>query len=108
MLTPAVASTPTFFTGYVQPGFPLLPANLLRENNAVYAGIYDDPDFGQLTQWNILYAGSIPTTVMVDSENVVHGYNFWAPDQRTYVTTRFFNIVTGKIPKDVFAFPQPK
>ena len=109
LLTPAITSMPTFFDGYVQnPGFPLLSADLLTAGSAVYAGVYEDPDSGTLSKWNILYAGSIPTTVMVDSENVIHGYEFWAPDQRTFVITRLFNIVTGKISKDVFAFPRPK
>jgi hypothetical protein len=108
LLTPAISSTPTFFTGYVEnPGFPLVQANFLIASNAVYAGVTEDPDFGTLSMWNIMYAGSIPTTIMVDDEGVIHGYDFWDTNLRTYVITRLFNIVTGKISKDVFAFPQP-
>ena len=35
------------FHGYVKPGFPLLPGNLLVSNKAVYAGLkIADPDMG--------------------------------------------------------------
>lgn len=102
-----MTSTPEFFTGYVDPAFPLLEEDLLVKSNAVYAGVATEPYSGTLTKWNLLYAGTIPTTVFLDENNVLHGYDYWAPNERTYATTRLFNVVIGEIPKDVFDFPQP-
>ncbi len=108
LLSPPINSQPTFFSGYVQnPGFPLLQSDLLVQSSAVYAGVSVDPDFGSLDTWNFLFGGSIPVSAFVDGNGVVHGYNFWDPNQRTYVITRLFNIVTGTIAKDVFDFPRP-
>ena len=53
-----------------------------------------------------MYAGTIPATVLVDEQNIVQGYDFWSPNRRTYVITRFFNIAIGKIAADVFDFPE--
>jgi hypothetical protein len=108
LLTPAISSPATIWTGHVSlPGFPIVPRDLLVTGNAVFAGVEEDQYGDELTKWNILYADTLPTTVFVDSSNVVRGWEFWYPNERTYVITRLFNIVTGTIPKDVFAFPDP-
>lgn len=109
LLSPSITSAPELLADYVgQPAFPLVQADLLVTSNAVYAGVVEDPDFGELTRWNILYGGGLPTTVLVGSDNLIHGYDFWDPNERTYATTRLFNIVPGKIAKDVFEFPTPQ
>ena len=36
---------------------------------------------------------------------MVVGYDYFAPDERTRVVTRFFDIVVGPIDQDVFEFP---
>lgn len=52
-LTPAVASEPEFFTGYVVSAFPMIPTDLLVANNAVYAGVVKDPYVGEMTAVSI-------------------------------------------------------
>lgn len=54
-LTPAVASEPEFFTGFVQPAFPLISADFLVAANAVYAGIVQDPYVGEVTAVSFLF-----------------------------------------------------
>lgn len=49
-----------------------------------------------------------PVTVLVDGTQVIHGYDYWDPNERTYAITRLFNIVTGELPGYLFEFPQPK
>lgn len=46
-------------------------------------------------------------TVLVDSNGIVHGFDFFNPDQRTYAITRFFNIVIATLDSRLFNFPQP-
>ena len=58
-------------------------------------------------QWNFLFNDIVPTTVLVDEDNVIHGYDIWSPVLRTYVITRLFNIVVGEFSSEVFNFPQP-
>ena len=140
-LNPSIVSTPQFFEGYVSnPSFPLFRNDLLVASQAVYAGVTEDPDFGELimvcssihlttqsicavtqrsawaqlvatnltlVQWNILYAGSIPATVLVDNEGIIHGFDYWSPNKRTYVITRLFNIIAKEPSVDVFEFPKP-
>ena len=52
-----------------------------------------------------MYEGAIPAVILLNENGIIQGYNFWGTDQRTYVITRFFNIILGKIDKDVFGFP---
>lgn len=35
-----------------------------------------------------MYSG-IPVTALVDGQGVLHGYEFWANNERTYAITRF-------------------
>lgn len=53
-------------------------------------------------QWNVLFGGSIPAIVYLDTNNVLLGYDFWGAERRTKVITRFFNIVAGKMDEKVF------
>ncbi len=52
-----------------------------------------------------MYQGMIPVKLLLDKSNIVQGYDFWGTDERTYVITRFFNIILGKIDAKVFDFP---
>lgn len=45
--------------------------------------------------------------MLVDGNSVIHGYDYWDPNERTYAITRLFNIVVGKLPAELFEFPQP-
>lgn len=48
-LTPAIASAPQYFFGYVEPAFPLVSEDLLVASQAVYAGVVKDPYAGEVT-----------------------------------------------------------
>lgn len=50
LLTPTLTSTPQFFTGYEQPAFPLVEADLLVKARAVYAGTTIEPYAGEVTK----------------------------------------------------------
>jgi hypothetical protein len=56
-------------------------------------------------QWDILYQGVMPVTVLLDKENVVQGYDFIGSETRARAITRFFNIILGPFGSDVFDFP---
>jgi hypothetical protein len=56
-------------------------------------------------QWHILFQGAIPAKILLDKNDVIQGYDYWGTDQRTYVITRFFNIILGTIGSEVFDFP---
>ena len=60
-----------------------------------------------LGQWNFLFGGSLPATLLVDSKGIIHGWDYWATNERTFAMTRLFNIVIGEIPSKVFQFPTP-
>jgi hypothetical protein len=60
-----------------------------------------------MLQWNF-YFSNVPITAFVDAEGRVTRYDFWAPNERTFATTRFFNIIVGSIDRKVFDFPQAK
>ncbi|KAH8804372.1 hypothetical protein F5884DRAFT_753980 [Xylogone sp. PMI_703] len=51
----------------------------------------------QMMQWDIMYQGTIPVTIYVTDCNIVVGYDFFAPFERTYVTTSFFNTYVGPV-----------
>jgi hypothetical protein len=52
-----------------------------------------------------LFQGAIPAKILLDKNDVIQGYDYWGTDQRTYVITRFFNIILGTIGSEVFDFP---
>lgn len=62
-LTPAVASEPEFFSGYVVPAFPIIPSDLLVASNAVYAGVVRDPYVGEMTA--VSYSSCLQHSVAV-------------------------------------------
>ena len=66
-----------------------------------------DPDFGELQEWNILYDGTIPATLLIDDHGIAHGFDYWSPHERTFVITRLFNIATVEPPAKAFDFPHP-
>lgn len=47
-LSQSINSTPAIGTGYVQPGFQILPAHILIQTNAVYPGAVFDRYAGQI------------------------------------------------------------
>ena len=53
-------------------------------------------------------ATQLPVTLLLDGNITICGYDFWSPDERTYVITRFFNIVIGELNAELFDFPQPR
>ncbi|EED18048.1 conserved hypothetical protein [Talaromyces stipitatus ATCC 10500] len=84
------------YRGYVNPGFPLIKDDFLVSNGASYGGLVRRellPD--KVASWKIMYQGSIPVTVYVDSCDVVVGYDFFSPYLRTYVITMYFNTQTA-------------
>lgn len=56
-------------------------------------------------QWEIIYQGALPVTILVDAENTVVGYEYFSPVQRTRVVTNFFNVILGEMGAEVFDFP---
>ncbi|KAI9677498.1 MAG: hypothetical protein M1817_006452 [Caeruleum heppii] len=108
-VSPSVGSEPACFRGFVNPAFPLFERDLLRVGNAVFGGVRrDEFTAGEVVEWNILYQGVIPVTVLVDGDGddaVVVGYDLFSPNLRTRVITRFFNIVVGELRKELFDFP---
>lgn len=50
-----------------------------------------------------MFQGVIPVTAYINACNVVVGYDYYSPNERTRVVTEFFNTGTGavRIRKDV-------
>ncbi|KID98644.1 hypothetical protein MAJ_05300, partial [Metarhizium majus ARSEF 297] len=89
---------PQVWRGYVNTNYPLIGADFLAKAGAVFSGLVER-DFiaGRVASWSIMYQGAIPVTVYVDGCNVVQGYDYFAPIERTRVTTSFFNTRVGKV-----------
>jgi hypothetical protein len=126
LLQPSVGSTPDCFNDHItDPGFPLVIGDFLRNLSAVFGGVVQDSFMGwaqsvskfrsallesivlssSLTlnaKWNVLFGGSIPAIIYLDANNILLGYDLWGAERRTKVTTRFFNIVVGKMDEKVF------
>ncbi|KPM41392.1 hypothetical protein AK830_g5167 [Neonectria ditissima] len=85
--------TPDVWRGYVNSNFPLFSAKILIDAGAVFGGLVKR-DFvdAPVAAWNIMYQGAIPVTVFVDNCRTVVGFDYFAPDLRTRVITRFFNV----------------
>ncbi|KAF9200269.1 hypothetical protein BGZ49_009527 [Haplosporangium sp. Z 27] len=73
------------------PAYPLMYKTLLKDSYAVFAGWSQDDIYGKVETWNILYSG-IPASVFIDQQKRFVRYDFWTPHDRTFTTTRFFNI----------------
>ncbi|KAH7131747.1 hypothetical protein B0J13DRAFT_108154 [Dactylonectria estremocensis] len=89
----AGSTTPDVWRGYVNSNFPLFSAKILIDAGAVFGGLVkrdfvDTP----VATWNIMYQGVIPVSVFVDNCNIVVGFDYFAPELRTRVITKFFNI----------------
>ncbi|KAF5015766.1 hypothetical protein F66182_12780 [Fusarium sp. NRRL 66182] len=91
-------TSPEMFRDYVNPGFPLIKDDFLVSNGAAFGGLVSRELLpGKVAavtddgQWNIIYQNAIPVTVYVDNCNVVVGYDFFSPNERTYVITMYFN-----------------
>ncbi|KAL2203557.1 hypothetical protein CC79DRAFT_1371609 [Sarocladium strictum] len=85
-------TTPQIWRGYVNSNFPIFQKDLLVEAGAVLTGLVDRDFVGRVASWSIMYQGTIPVTVYVDSCNKLVGYDYFAPDRRTRVTTRLYNV----------------
>ncbi|RAO64675.1 uncharacterized protein BHQ10_000687 [Talaromyces amestolkiae] len=84
------------FRDYVNPGFPLIKDDFLVSNGAAFGGLVSRELLpGKVATWNIIYQNAIPVTVYVDNCNVVVGYDFFSPNERTYVITMYFNTETS-------------
>lgn len=73
-LSPAVASEPEFFSGYVVPAFPIIPSDLLVASNAVYAGVVQDPYVGKMTAVSYSSCVRHPVVVGLIPERYVVGH----------------------------------
>jgi hypothetical protein len=125
--TPSIASSPTVFNDYVNPGFPLLTEDILVQNSAVFTGLVrrdmngvvasvcdffvwsfarEERQDANCAQWSILYQNAIPVTIFVNAFDTVVGYDYFSPGLRTRVVTEFFNILIGPVPDEVFQWPQ--
>ncbi|GAM39476.1 hypothetical protein TCE0_034f11058 [Talaromyces pinophilus] len=89
-------TSPVSYRGYVNPGFPLIKDDFLVSNGAVFGGLVKRELLPhQVASWSIMYQSAIPVTVYVDNCNVVVGYDFFSPYERTYVITMYFNTQTA-------------
>ncbi|KAI9791620.1 MAG: hypothetical protein M1816_003706 [Peltula sp. TS41687] len=104
--TPSVTSQPQCATYMVNSDFPLFPPDLLVNSGAVYAGTAMDELNGIVTMWEVLYQSIIPVTLYLNSENSITRYDYFAPDRRTKVITKLFNIILGETDAAVFEFPK--
>ncbi|KAB8202989.1 hypothetical protein BDV34DRAFT_200142 [Aspergillus parasiticus] len=83
----------TIWKGFVNPGFPLFPEDILVQYGAVFGGLVRRRFNEDLVAaWNIMYQGAIPVTVYVNNCNVMVGYDLFSPELRTRVVTEYFNI----------------
>ncbi|KAI8348314.1 hypothetical protein B0O80DRAFT_490028 [Mortierella sp. GBAus27b] len=83
------------------PAFPLIYKSMLKDSGAVFAGWTQDEMYGQLETWNFFYSG-VPVSVFTDKQKRFVRYDFWTPQDRTFTTTRFFNIKTGHQKNSLF------
>ncbi|KAB8069454.1 hypothetical protein BDV29DRAFT_50558 [Aspergillus leporis] len=95
---------PGVFHGYVHQNFPLWTTDVLVQNKAVFGGLVER-DFvsGKVASWNIMYQGTIPVTVFVNSCNVIVGYDYFSLELRTRVVTMYFNTQIGPVTPDAFS-----
>lgn len=135
LVSPNFGSKPACFDDYVQaPAFPLVTADLLRDYNATFGGVVQEPLLGvtqtvsfllplprrdivasvrckicaKCWQWDFLFGGSLPVIAYLNTDDILIGYDFWGEDRRTKVVTRFFAHQVGPIVAEVFEdFPCP-
>ncbi|KAH8697087.1 hypothetical protein BGW36DRAFT_295922 [Talaromyces proteolyticus] len=92
------SAAPEVWRGYVDSNYPLFGEDFLIQNEAVFGGLVRR-DFidGYVASWDLMYQGTVPVTVYVDSCNVIVGYDYFAPGLRTRVITMFFDIYIGPV-----------
>ncbi|KAF5675555.1 hypothetical protein FHETE_2552 [Fusarium heterosporum] len=87
------SSQPNIWRDYVNSNFPAFNENILVEAGATFEGLVQR-DFvpSAVAAWSIMYQGAVPVTVYVNECRVVVGYDYFAPELRTRVIMKFFNI----------------
>lgn len=110
----ANSTAPNIWQGFVNSNFPIFQEDILVQAGAVFSGLVKRTFWtGQVAvvrilyisrarlipndlyaQWNMMYQGVIPVAVFVNTCNVVVGYDYFAPVERTRVITEFFNLKT--------------
>ncbi|VUC25573.1 unnamed protein product [Clonostachys rosea] len=87
------STTPDIWQGYVNSNFPIFQEEILVQAGAVFSGLVKRTFWAdQVAAWNIMYQGVIPVTIFVNTCNVVVGYDYFAPVERTRVITEFFDL----------------
>ncbi|KAI9297271.1 hypothetical protein K502DRAFT_357305 [Neoconidiobolus thromboides FSU 785] len=81
------------------PAFPLIDPSLLITNNAIFTGHGMDELYGKVEQWNVI-KDNVNIQFFIKNEKFVR-YDFWLEHNRTFTTTRFFNI-KNKISTAIF------
>ncbi|KAF4995732.1 hypothetical protein FGRMN_4939 [Fusarium graminum] len=86
-------SQPNIWRDYVNSNFPAFNKNILVEAGATFEGLVKR-DFvpSAVAAWSIMYQGAVPVTVYVNECHIVVGYDYFAPELRTRVIMKFFNI----------------
>ncbi|KAK7216577.1 hypothetical protein V2G26_004580 [Clonostachys chloroleuca] len=91
----ANSTAPNIWQGFVNSNFPIFQEDILVQAGAVFSGLVKRTFWtGQVAVWNMMYQGVIPVAVFVNTCNVVVGYDYFAPVERTRVITEFFNLKT--------------
>ncbi|KAK5993673.1 hypothetical protein PT974_07108 [Cladobotryum mycophilum] len=79
--------------GYVNSNYPIFAEDILVSAGAVFGGLVRRQFIqGRVAAWNIMYQGAIPVTIYVTNCNVMVGYEYFSPGERTKVITDYFNI----------------
>ena len=86
------------------PAYPMFYKTLLQDSGAVFAGWTQDAMYGQVETWSFFYAG-VPVNVFIDSQKRFVRYDFWLPQDRTFTTTRFYNIKNTAQNSTLFGLP---
>ncbi|KAF9355781.1 hypothetical protein BGX26_006131 [Mortierella sp. AD094] len=86
------------------PAYPPMYKTMLKDSGAVFAGWTQDDVYGKVETWNFFYSG-VPVSVFIDQQKRFVRYDFWFPQDRTFTTTRFFNIQNKIQPKSLFNLP---
>ncbi|KAF9086638.1 hypothetical protein BGX27_003145 [Mortierella sp. AM989] len=86
------------------PAYPPMYKTILEDSGAVFAGWTQDDIYGKVETWNFLYS-SIPVSVFIDQQKRFVRYDFWTPQDRTFTTTRFYNIQNKTQSRTLFDMP---
>ncbi|KAI9297290.1 hypothetical protein K502DRAFT_115727 [Neoconidiobolus thromboides FSU 785] len=83
------------------PAFPLVDPSLLITNNAIFTGYGMDELYGKVEQWNVI-KNNLNVQFFIKDKKFIR-YDFWSEYNRTYTTTRFFNIKYD-VPSSIFKY----